>query len=204
MRTPRSPDLRLVQSGGAAESISDEQIVAAVCAREPDAGQLLYDHLISTVEATLYRVLGGRDRDHRDLVQASFEQVFATLVGRKFRGRCSLRTWATAIATRVALKTLRGRGRERGVFSTTDEPATAVDAADHERRLVARSELERVRRELAQLSPKRAEAVVLHDVLGHELSEIATSLGISVSAAQSRLVRGRRELLDRLRTEGTR
>jgi len=43
-----------------------------------------------------------------------------------------------------------------------------------------------------------AEAVFLHDVLGHELAEIAIMTQVSVSAAQSRLVRGRRELFRRL------
>jgi DNA-directed RNA polymerase specialized sigma24 family protein len=48
------------------------------------------------------------------------------------------------------------------------------------------------------MSPKKAMVLVLHDVLGHELAEVSVMLGISVSAAQSRLVRGRRDLLGRL------
>ena len=44
----------------------------------------------------------------------------------------------------------------------------------------------------------RAEVLVLHEVNGMELTEIAHVLGISVAAAQSRLTRGRRELLQRL------
>jgi RNA polymerase sigma-70 factor (ECF subfamily) len=52
------------------------------------------------------------------------------------------------------------------------------------------------------MDPARAEAVFLHDVLGHELAEIAVITGATVAAAQSRLVRGRKELLERLQSEG--
>jgi DNA-directed RNA polymerase specialized sigma24 family protein len=40
--------------------------------------------------------------------------------------------------------------------------------------------------------------MLLHDMLGKELSEIAVLMDISVAAAQSRLVRGRKELEQRL------
>ena len=48
------------------------------------------------------------------------------------------------------------------------------------------------------MNQARAEVLVLHEVNGLELAEIAHVLGISQAAAQSRLSRGRRELLQRL------
>jgi DNA-directed RNA polymerase specialized sigma24 family protein len=42
--------------------------------------------------------------------------------------------------------------------------------------------------------------VLVHDVFGHSLAETARLTGVSMSAAQSRLVRGRREV--RARMEG--
>jgi DNA-directed RNA polymerase specialized sigma24 family protein len=48
------------------------------------------------------------------------------------------------------------------------------------------------------MSPDRAQAVVLHDVNGMDLRELATVLGITVAAAQSRLSRGRAELSRRM------
>ena len=65
----------------------------------------------------------------------------------------------------------------------------------------ARVELDHVRRGLAQMKPSRAEVLVLHDVHGYRLSEIASMLDLSVSAVQSRLVRGRKELYERLGKE---
>jgi RNA polymerase sigma-70 factor, ECF subfamily len=55
-----------------------------------------------------------------------------------------------------------------------------------------------VRAELARMNPARAQVLVLHEVNGMDLAEIAAVLGISVTAAQSRLSRGRRELMSRL------
>jgi DNA-directed RNA polymerase specialized sigma24 family protein len=59
---------------------------------------------------------------------------------------------------------------------------------------MARSELADLREALLRLNPSRASAVFLHDVLGHELAEIAVMEGVTVAAAQSRLVRGRSDL----------
>jgi RNA polymerase sigma-70 factor (ECF subfamily) len=54
------------------------------------------------------------------------------------------------------------------------------------------------------MNPSQAETVFLHDAIGHELAEIAVITGVSVAAAQSRLVRGRKELFRRLDRERTR
>jgi DNA-directed RNA polymerase specialized sigma24 family protein len=47
------------------------------------------------------------------------------------------------------------------------------------------------------MKPSLAEAVLLFDVLGHNLQEVASLTGVSLSAAQSRLHRGRKELVRR-------
>jgi DNA-directed RNA polymerase specialized sigma24 family protein len=66
--------------------------------------------------------------------------------------------------------------------------------ADPERVASAREGLAQFAGELSGLGEAHAEVVYMHDVLGHELTEIAVLLGITVAAAQSRLVRGRRRM----------
>ncbi len=172
-----------------------------VCGDGAVSGEL-YDRLVTTVDQTLYRVLGRRESDHEDLVQSAFEQIVKTLANRRFAGACSLRTWASSVATHVGLNALRSRRRERGVFdrSEVDAPESTAGIDNPEREATLRRELDRVRAQLAEMSPARAEALLLHDVLGHDLAEIAALTGVSIAAAQSRLVRGRHELMDRMGT----
>jgi RNA polymerase sigma-70 factor (ECF subfamily) len=69
---------------------------------------------------------------------------------------------------------------------------------DVEREASIREALASVRFHLAEMNEARATTMFLHDVMGHELAEIAVLTGVSVAAAQSRLVRGRKELRQRI------
>jgi DNA-directed RNA polymerase specialized sigma24 family protein len=82
------------------------------------------------------------------------------------------------------------------------EGTFAREPIDAEGRFNARIEIDRVRRHLLAMKPEQAETVFLHDVLNHKLAEIAVLMGVSLAAATSRLVRGRRELYRRLASDG--
>jgi len=188
-------------ASGAAPALSDEDIVDAVRQGDRSCADQLYFRLVDAVDITLFRIFGRREVDHEDLVQRSFEQIVLTLSRRTFAGACSLRTWASAITARVAFNVLRSRRRERAILVST--PPDQLDAGSHhtgdaEAQTLAREDIERLKRHLTRMKPDRAHAVFLHDVLGHELAEIAVMEDISVAAAQSRLVRGRRDLYKRL------
>jgi RNA polymerase sigma-70 factor (ECF subfamily) len=211
-RNAHSRRLRAVPRGTDASTarppeLSDEAIIEAVARGEDRIAGLLYDRLVGTVDRTLYRVFGRREIDHDDLVQASFEQIVATLARRRFAGACSLSTWASTVASHVGLNALRSRRRERRVVDR-DEPIDDAhvppSSVDEERAMNARVELDRLRSHLAAIDPVKAETLFLHDVLGHELAEVAVLTGVSVAAAQSRLVRGRRELQESLDGRGMR
>ncbi len=189
-------------------SLSDEELIDAFERGEGNICETLYDRLISVVDGTLCRVLGGRGSDHDDLVQAAFEQIVVTLVRRRFARACSLAAWASSVTANVAFNAIRARTRERRVVERGAPADEAVHARagtpDVERSVAAREELERIRGHLAAMKPKRATTLFLHDVMGHDLAEIAVLTGVSVAAAQSRLVRGRRDLRQRLAEDGDR
>jgi RNA polymerase sigma-70 factor (ECF subfamily) len=182
------------------EPIDDEALIRSLRSGDVRAARAFYDRLVPVVQATIYRILGGRACDHEDLVQAAFEQIVMTLVRERFSRGCSLSTWASSVAGHVALKSLRALRRSRAVFDPVElsEVADRGATGNAERDASARQQIRTVQMHLAAMSPKKAMVVVLHDVLGHELAEVSVMLGISVSAAQSRLVRGRSDLLGRL------
>jgi len=182
--------------------LSDEALIAAVIAGHAHHADQIHDRLIGVIERTIYRVFGRREADHDDLVQTAFEQIVLTLMHKRFAGACSLATWASTVTAHVSWKALRSRGRERRVLQRdAHDRAPAPErpsALDVEREYDVQRQLKVVRAELADMDPKKAETVFLHDVLGHELAEIAVLTNTSVAAAQSRLVRGRRELFERV------
>jgi len=182
------------------EASEDDQI-AAIRRGDVKVGKQLYSRLVRVIDATLTRVMGPDQPDHDDWVQVAFEEVVRSLYDGRFQKKCRLTSWAASIACHIGLNAIRSRRTERGIF---DRRADLKDfelgatATDPERLLEARDELRRLRAALATLSPGRAQAVLLHDAFGYNLSEVAAMTGSTEAAVQSRLVRGRRDLEERL------
>lgn len=182
--------------------LSDSELIDAFERGEGRACEDIYDRLIGVVETTLFRVLGGRDANHDDLVQSAFEQIVTTLVKSRFARACSLSSWAASVTTFVAFNTIRARKRERRVVDRSrdgeSEAQQHCDPSDPESEAHTRAMLSMARLQLAEMAPDRSTTLFLHDVLGHEVAEIAVLTGVSVAATQSRLVRARKELKKRL------
>jgi RNA polymerase sigma-70 factor (ECF subfamily) len=195
------PRFRVVEGGGApsqATGPTDEEIVSAIASGDTRVAAALYDRVAVVVDRTMYRVFGRREHDHDDLVQTAFEQIVRSLAREKFAGACSLTTWASTLATHVGLNALRSRQRERKVVNRDASDPPEPKSRDMEREIEARAELAVVREALAAMAPEKAETLFLHDVEGLDLAEIATLTGVTVAAAQSRLVRARKELQERV------
>ena len=159
----------------------------------------------STVDTVVRRLVGSTDPEYEDLVQSSLVNVLSTFDRGKFRGDCPPRGWAAVIARNVAVDAIRARARERRVIAhdgdgLADERSHA-EGLGPERLTDLHETLDRVNRALRGLGPKKARVVYLHDVLGYQLEEVATMLGTSVAAAQSRLVRGRKEIIETIGPE---
>lgn len=179
-------------------TLDDSQLLASIRSGDPDAAAALHDRLRPVVERAIRRLLGRRDRDHEDLTQQAMIEVVYTID--RFRGDCPLDAWASTVAAHVVYNHIRRRTTERRIFDGArleddDAPASLRSLS---RDTAARSTLKRVMGHLDAIDEVKAWTYVLHDVCGYDLREVAEITETSVAAAQSRLVRGRRELRERL------
>jgi RNA polymerase sigma-70 factor (ECF subfamily) len=194
---PRFPRLRLVRGRDPEPGTSrDDALVAAVQRGEASAAAEFHDRLRPIVDRTLRRLIGTSDRDYDDLAQQAL--IDLTLSIERFRGESPLDAWASVVVARVAYRHIRRRRLERRLFAVT--PAEALELADRgaSAALANRALLRQIQRHVAQMDVKRAWTFLLHDVYGYDLAEVAAITGVSRAAAQSRLVRGRRWLHERI------
>lgn len=185
--------------------MSDGAIVEGLRHGAEWAADALYERVHDVVTQTLRRVLGPGDQELTDVVQEVFERLIVTLSEARLDNATKLRAWAAAVATHIGVDLLRSRVRRRRFFQSHDGSADTLSAAGPslERRLEARADVERLRGVLARMPASRVETLILHDVLGHSLEEIAKLTQVSAAAAQSRLVRGRKDLERRLNVART-
>lgn len=181
-----------------APTLDDSELLASIKKGDPDAAAALHDRLRPVAERAVRRLLGAGDRDRQDLVQQAMIEVVTT--AHRFRGDCPLDAWASTVAAHVVYKHLRRRVTERRIFESLRGEDDALPAGG--RGLAAdasvRSALRRVFAHLDAMDRAKAWTYVLHDVCGYDLREVAQITETSVAAAQSRLVRGRRELREKL------
>jgi len=181
---------------------ADRDLLGALANGERWAANALYEMLYPSVARTLQRILNDPRRDYEDLVQTTFERIMIKLLGESNAEVNNLTAWASGIATHVALDSLRKKSRERRHAALEDAsaslPLEVAGGSSAERQLEARDQLGVVRDVLASMNPDLAEAVLLHDMAGFDLREMAMATETTIAAIQSRLVRGRKELLRRV------
>ena len=196
--TEEMPKLRLVREverhGSSPEPLDDARLVAAVRSGNSALAGPFHDRARPVAERTVHRLLGASDNDCDDLVQIAMIELLRSLD--RYRGECSLDTWTSTISANVVYKHIRRRGLERTIFARELSPDEAPQTAHQ--RPVLRAMVERVMQHLARIAHERSWAFLLHDVHGYSLDEVASITGVTVAAAQSRLVRGRRELHERI------
>jgi RNA polymerase sigma-70 factor, ECF subfamily len=177
----------------------DRSLLVGLEARDRSASAAFYDRARPIIDRTLTRLLGARDPEYEDVAQIALYELVDTIA--RFRDECPLDAWLSLVIARVVYREIRRRRLHRRIFAEVphDELSSgpfSVPAPFNQRQAVGR-----LREHLAAMDDRRAWTFVLHDVHGYELKEIGAIMQTSVSAAQSRLVRARRELHERIRND---
>lgn len=199
------PPLRLVRPTEVARAPSeppgqdDSTLLAGLKARDASLSNAFYARVRPIVDRTLTRLLGPRDSDYEDVAQRALFELVETID--RFRGECPFDAWISIVTARAAYRAIRRRRLERRLFAGEPPPDLPSAQRSHAATLAARQVIERLRIELESMNPDRAWAFLLHDVYGYDLKEVGQITGVSLSAAQSRLVRGRREIHERIRND---
>ena len=172
--------------------------------------------LVADLRPELHRYCArmvGSIADGEDIVQETLARAYYALPelpmgrspsapeamdGREGSAFPPLRPWLFRIAHNRALDHLRRYENRMGQSLESAPDSTIDEAADPEDALAREHALRAAVSRFVELAPAQRSCVILKDVLGHSLEEIALLLELSVPAVKAALHRGRMRLRDEL------
>jgi len=154
--------------------------------------------------ALLYRQmrsLAGPRQDLDDLVQAAAERALKALP--RFEGRCALSTFTYGIVYRTLLDHQRWYRRFQRRFSldSRDEPDDLVSSRSSETDLRELTRARRLYAALDTLPQEKRATLILHDLEGIEVAEVALISGANERTVRSRLRDAHKKLAEILRQD---
>jgi RNA polymerase sigma-70 factor, ECF subfamily len=179
------------------DSLDDAGLLRAHTNGDPEAfGELVRRHR-DRLWAVALRTLGDRE-EAADALQDAL--ISAYRAAHRFRGESAVTTWLHRIVVNACLDRARRRQSRPTVPLPETETITSFscDQPDSDTALT-------VRAALAQLPADQRVALVLLDMQGYTVAEIADLLGVAEGTVKSRCARGRARLavlLGHLRLEG--
>ena len=166
-----------------------------------------YDELVRKYERQVFRIaqhITQNREDAEDVMQDAFLKAYEKLD--QFQGNSKFYTWLVRIAVNESL--MRLRRRRTGKMVSIDEdveteegsvPRDLADWAPDPEQNYTQSELAEILRKTIQgLPPGFRVVFALRDVEGLSTEETAETLGLSIPAVKSRLLRARLQLRERL------
>jgi RNA polymerase sigma-70 factor, ECF subfamily len=166
-----------------------------------------YDELVRKYDRQIFRIaqhITQNREDAEDVMQDAFLKAYEKLD--QFQGNSKFYTWLVRIAVNESL--MRLRKRRTGKMVSIDEdietdegsvPRDLADWAPDPEQNYNQAELGEILRKTIQgLPPGFRIVFVLRDVEGLSTEETAETLGLSIPAVKSRLLRARLQLRERL------
>jgi RNA polymerase sigma-70 factor, ECF subfamily len=192
-----------IQTQGTEEIHPDILLVNRARAGDVEA----FEKLVRQYDRQVFRIaqhITQNREDAEDVVQDAFLKAYEKL--EQFQGNSKFYTWLVRIAVNESLMRLRKRRTGRMVSIDedveTEEGSMPRDLADwgpDPEQQYGQSEMADILRKTVQgLPPGFRVVFVLRDVEGLSTEETAETLGLSIPAVKSRLLRARLQLRERL------
>jgi RNA polymerase sigma-70 factor (ECF subfamily) len=166
-----------------------------------------FSELVERYERKIYRLakhITQNDEDAEDVLQESFLKAYTHLDS--FHGDSKFYTWLVRIAVNEALMKLRKRKSDKTV--SLDEPQDtgedlvtreiAVWEDDPEKKYSREELADILNKAVDSLKPSFRTVFVLRDIEEMSTEDTAETLGISIPAVKSRLLRARLQLREKL------
>ncbi|MBV8553363.1 MAG: sigma-70 family RNA polymerase sigma factor [Acidobacteriaceae bacterium] len=180
---------------------TDEQLVRMAQRGEADAfTQLIQRHFPVCLKRALLVLHNQSDAEEE--IQNAFAKAFQNVNCFRFEGAFS--AWLCRIVQNRCLMRLREK-RQTGFAISIDQITAGnarlelIDQALNPEETFGAQQVDNlVRKEISRVPPLMRDVLLLREVQGLPIREVAAQLGISLTAAKSRLMRARREMRVRL------
>ena len=170
--------------------LSDERLVELVRAGRDDAFSVIHDRYRDRLVAFARRLLAGTGHDAEDVVQDAFMRALTGL--RATDAEMHLRPWLYMIVRNRAMDELRKPARAVAELDEVLHLAPACD--DPALRAAERERLRELIGDIGRLPERQRLALVMRELDGATHAQMAASLGTSIPATKSLLVRARSAL----------
>jgi RNA polymerase sigma-70 factor, ECF subfamily len=206
MNLSQSSDALLMQNPGAVnelrsryETACELELVSAASGGDQHAFVELCRRCSQSLKRRIRRIVRSRE-DEEDVLQDTLIRAFSNLPG--LRAQCSFQTWIMTIATNTSLMLLRKRRNHRetglGLITADGNLLEALQLSDPmpnpEQMYAKRQASRRVSQAVKMLPPSSRILVESYYQDETKLVDTANAIGITESAAKSRMFRARNML----------
>ena len=168
---------------------SDAELLRRHIAGDPEAFGTLFTRHSGRLWAVALRTVGDPE-DAADALQEAMISAFRR--AGDFRGDSAVSTWLHRIVVNAALDRLRRRPARTVSWPSDPDELEAFFVPGTADAIETRLDVDAA---LRMLPPEQRAALVLVDMLGYPVAEVATILGVSQGTVKSRCARGRARLL---------
>jgi RNA polymerase sigma-70 factor (ECF subfamily) len=163
--------------------------------------ELAWEALVRTYQSSVYAVTRhylGDPEEARDVAQDVFVRLYERLDS--FSGGDTFKAWLMQMARNASIDRLRRIKARPPASDVSAEDAMLAGDDDPERNAATEARERLLRQAVAQLGDKHREVLLLKEIHGLKIEEVAQLLGLPVGTVKSRSNRARLELAQLLLT----